>query len=277
MAKGIIIDVGFKADIKDLLNSIEKDLKKVDFDSVIGLSDAFDKQAKDVREQLSKLKKEIDETINGKLPNDPEKQIRNLNKAVGVLTTSFKELTKNTNLDQTLLTQLDEISGELNEVSEICDNAVNSVKGLKKITNGGIQFVDSNQKKELEDIFKLLERAREESENIGLPKNQHGGKAYEEREDALRDLISTYQVYANVVREMRELEGNTTLSESDKVKEMDKLNASLVYAITNLDRMIVSYSNLNDKWDKLKLSKNSDKTLEDIKYSLDAPLKKALK
>ena len=276
MAKGIIIDIGFKADIKDLLNSIEKDFKKVDFDSVVGLSDAFDKQAKDVREQLSKLKKEIDETINGKLPNDPEKQLRNLNKAVGVLTSTFKELAKNTNLDQTLLIQLDEISGELNEVSTICGNAVNSVKNLKKITNGGIQFVDSNQKKELEDTFKLLERAREASEKIGIPKNQHGNKAYEEADDALRDLVNTYDMYASVMREIANLENNTTLSDSDKAKEMDKLNISLVHSITNLSRMITTYSKLDRNWNKLSIFKNSKTTLEDLQYNLDKPLQDAL-
>jgi len=50
--KGIIIDVGFKADIQDFVNEIEKQFKNIDFSDSIGLSDSFDKQVKDVRKNF---------------------------------------------------------------------------------------------------------------------------------------------------------------------------------------------------------------------------------
>lgn len=278
MAKGIIIDVGFKAEIKDFIDSIEKDFKKIDFDSIVGLSDAFDNQAKEVRRQLSKLKEEIERTINGNVSGDANKQLQSLNKAVGILTSSFKELLKNTpTADKGIISQLDLITQEVNEVTSVCENATRTINDLSNATKKDIKFVDSNQKEELKEIFRLLEQARAESEKMGTTKNQHGYRAYEEEEDALKDLLGTYRVYSNVKKEIQEVNKNETLSEENRTKELDRLNASLVISITNLSRMITTYSKLNKNWDTFTPFKNSKTTLEDLQYSLDEPLERALK
>ena len=277
MAKGIIIDVGFKADIKNFIGDIEKDLKKIDFDDIIGLSDSFDKQVKNVKSQLSKLKEEIDKNINVNKTGDPSKQLEILNKAVGVLASSLKDLGKNIpGIDSGVLSQLDKVIGDVGQLSDMCGNATDAVKDLKNITKGEIRFVDSSQKKELESMFKLLERAREESESLGTTKKQHGNKAYEDSNDALRDLVYSYQIYAETMKKIRELESNTSLSDSEKTNEMDKLNASLVYSITNLDRMITTYSQLDKKWKELSIFKNSKTTLESLQYNIKEPLQEAL-
>ena len=41
LGKGIIIDIGFESDIKDVINKIESELKSTDFDSALKLSDSF--------------------------------------------------------------------------------------------------------------------------------------------------------------------------------------------------------------------------------------------
>ena len=51
---GIIIDVGFQPQIKEFINEIQNEFKKINYDEVIGLSDSFDKQKKEVENQKEK-------------------------------------------------------------------------------------------------------------------------------------------------------------------------------------------------------------------------------
>lgn len=272
--KGIIIDVGFKADIKEIINDIEKDLKKVNFDSVVGLSDAFDKQAKDVKEQLSKLKREIDETINGKVPNEPNKQIQSLNKAVGVLSASFKELLKCApSANQGLVGQLDEIIQDVNQVTDLCGGATKAIKGLSNATKGGIQFVDTNQKKELEETFKLLERGNQTLEKFYTNKNKHGNQPYVDEEDALRDIIAQNEIYEKSLKEIRAVEEDTTLSSQERIKKSDKLYSTFAKTIADLARTINSYDSLGgDLGEQIdsNLTKSGSKSLEKIQSHLEA-------
>ena len=271
--KGIIIDVGFKADIKDFINDIEKDFKKVDFDSVVGLSDAFDKQAKDVKKKLLDLKTEIDEVINGKIPNDPTKQLKNLNKAVGVLASSFRELIKNTpNMDEGLLGQLNEITSEVNQVSDVCDNAANVVKNLKNTTNGGIQFVDSKQRKQLEELFKLLEKGNQALEKFYTNRNKHGNQPYIDEEDALRDIIAQNEIYEESLKQINAIEKDTTLSSQERIEKLDKLYSTFARTISDLARTINSYSSLGgDLGEEIdsSLTKSGLKSLEKLQSQLE--------
>ena len=142
--KGIIIDVGFKADIQDFVNDIQQEFKKIDFDSIVGLSESFDKQAKEVRTQLSKLKDEIDKSIGGKLPGDYDKQLQSLNKAVSLLATNFKELAKNVpNIDASITGQLDNITQDMKQLSDVCEDTVTAISSISKVADGNIKIIDS--------------------------------------------------------------------------------------------------------------------------------------
>ena len=58
---GIIISVGFDSDIKDYVNRIERQLKAVDWNGVLGLSESFNKEYEKITKQLQILKREISE------------------------------------------------------------------------------------------------------------------------------------------------------------------------------------------------------------------------
>lgn len=267
MAKGVIIDVGFKADIKDFIDSIQQDFQRINFDGIIGLSNAFDKQAKDVRNQLSKLQKEIDETINGKIPNNPEQQLQSLNKAVGVLMTSFRELVKHVpNMDQGLVHQLDGITGEISQLSAVCTNAADAVKSLQNATTGDVQFVDTTQlakqKKELENFYKLFRKTVNEVRDIDdvALKKESGNTPYKE----------VYSVYAKMEEIYKRWdiasEGYYDALDTQDVNKIDRAAQSYLQYTNELLRLLKTYQSLDGAMDDtLALSDSFETPMHDLK------------
>lgn len=273
MSKGIVIDVGFKADIKDFIDDIQKDFQQIDFGDIIKLSEEFKEQSKDVKKQLLELKEEIDKTINGKIPNDPNKQLQSLNKAVGVLASNFLKLAKNTpNMDKEILGQLDQITSEIGQLSDMCTDATNAVQELSNASNKKIQFVDKAQKEQLEELFKLLERSRQAMEKFGTTKNKSGNKPYEDDEEALRDIIYVNEIYEKSLKEIDAIQKDTTISSQERIEKLDKAYTTFALTMTNLSRIIASFDSkkgdMSLEIDSM-LSLDGKKSIEAIRSQLD--------
>lgn len=244
--KGIIVDVGFTADIKDFINTVEREFKSVDFSNMIGLSDAFNDQAKDVRSQLTKLKDEIDSVLNGTVKNDPVKQIQNLNKSVGILTSSFKEMIKTMPSSQAdkLMPGLDGIIADMNQMSDVCDNAVGAIEGVKKAADGDIQLVNADKLKELEELYKVFINLERQVEKAGTARKKSGNISYKDSDEVLRDIIASYEKYCEVLNKIEDVEDSSHLSDSEKTKRLDELNNEYIQMSVNLQRLIATYEKL---------------------------------
>lgn len=243
--KGIIIDVGFTADIKELIDTIEGQFKSVDFSNMIGLSKAFDEQAKDVRKQLAKLKDEIDLTINGKVKNDPSKQMQALNKSVSILTSSLKEMIKVMPASQAsqLIPGLDDIITDMNHMSDMCGNVADAIGEVKKVADGDIQLVNTDKLKELEELYKVFVNLERQAEKTGTTRKKSGNIPYKDYDEVLRDITASYKQYYKIQNQIADLEDNNSISDSEKNKELDRLNNQYIQMSINLQRLISTYEN----------------------------------
>lgn len=250
--KGIVIDVGFAADVKNFVNDIESQFKNVNFNDMLGLSDAFDKQAKDVRNQLSKLKTEIDEVINGNVKNDPSKQIQALNKSVNTLAVNFKEMVKAMPMSESgkLTAELDGIISDMNELSNVCDNATNAIKKVSDVANGDIKFTSKEQSEELNTLLATFQKLVIIAKNVDGQLAKKSDKThYANTKEVLDDIIISYKKYMDIENRVVDLEENNTLTNSQKVKEMDKLNQQYLETSINLQRLFTTYRELGGNED----------------------------
>ena len=88
---GIVIDIGFTSDISKYIRDLESKIKAVDFQKMIGLSEAFDAEYKKVHDGLIKLKTELDSMGGGNALKINE-QLVNIEKTTNQLTKAFDVL-----------------------------------------------------------------------------------------------------------------------------------------------------------------------------------------
>lgn len=240
MAKGIIIDVGFEADISDLISEIERQFKNINFDDMIDLSDAFNNQAKDIKKQLSQIKNDIDAALSGTTKSDLNKQVQTLNKAVGTLSSSFKEMIKimPTSQASKFTSELDSITSEIKEVSDVCDNAATAVQHLHDASNGNIEIVNSEKIKELQNILDILEKVDD---------YQYSNKSYTNIESTINGIIDSYKRYMDIIDEISNVEDNSSLTNSQKAFEIDKLKAEWYELCGVLNELFYTYKKFGGK------------------------------
>ena len=266
MAKGIIIDVGFASDIKGFINEIESQFKSVNFDKMIGVSKAFDSQIKDVKQQLVKLKNETDSILNGNAKNDATKQMQILNKAVETLTLSFKEMVKVMPQSQSskITAGLDGIISDMKELSNVCDNAADAVKKVSNIANGKVEFVDSNQVKELKEVLKILEKAEEFT-----PSN----KQYTNKQSALDDIVASYNKYLDILDKIEEIEESSSLSDNKKAMALDRLKAESLEAGSALEELINVFDKLGGSSStKVKIFEGYNLSIDKMRKELEVQI-----
>ena len=250
---GIIIDVGFQPQIKEFINEIQNEFKKINYDEVIGLSDSFDKQKKEVEKKLKDLSQQIEETLNGKIGSEPLQQIKELQKTVDVLCGGFKELIKTLPKDQTKKLAVN--LGNISEIAKVSDK---------------VEIAPFNKKRidELAESYRALAKAQQLSQSAYLPK-KHGNKSYENEELAQKDLNALLKQYNSINKEIAELDKES----SDYVSKLDNLRSKLVTTLTELSRLSITLGDLGVSGDTLITPK---KTLEQLQDLFEEKLEKLL-
>ena len=268
---GIIIDVGFQPQIKEFINEIQNEFKKINYDEVIGLSDSFDKQKKEVEKKLKNLSQQIEETLNGKIGSEPLQQIKELQKTVDVLCGGFKELIKTLPKDQTqkLAANLGNISEQANEMNSTLTETISSIKEIAKVSDK-VEIAPLNKKRidELAESYRALAKAQQLSQSAYLPK-KHGNKSYENEELAQKDFNALLKQYNSINKEITELDKES----SDYVSKLDNLRAKLVTTLTELSRLSITLGDLGVSGDTLITPK---KTLEQLQDLFEEKLEKLL-
>ena len=153
--KGIIIDVGFTSDTRELIDKIESSLSSIDFSDVLKLDDAFDKQLKKVREKLSVLKTELDNILSGADAGNIQNQIRNLENSVNTLKNNLRDLSKlvPSATGNAAAQSVAELSGEVDELATSASNATKFLKDLGDVNTQGLK----NESNEIEKLLKQIE------------------------------------------------------------------------------------------------------------------------
>lgn len=259
---GIIIDVGFQPQIEEFIGTIQSEFKKINYDEIIGLSDAFDKQKKEVEKKLKDLSQQIDEAINGKIGKEPLQQVKDLQKSVDSLCSGFKELVKTLpkGQAQALASSLGNISDQADEMNSTLTETISSIKEIAKVS-GEVTVAPLNKKRidELAESYRALAKAQQLSQNAYIPK-KHGNKSYENEELARKDLDALLKQYNSINKEISGLDKES----SDYISKLDNLKAKLVTTLTELSRLSITLGDLGVSGDTLITPTKSLEQLQDL-------------
>ena len=233
--KGIIIDVGFAPQWKDFLNEIDKELSKINFDKYINLDDAFDKQAKEIRQKLKDLKKEINSIMNGN-NSDPVKAFNELNKSVkslsGVVLNMAKAMPDGTEYTR----EINSITNSIEELSDQAQNAVNTVESLSEVSVEKLNFKPQlDQLKELwgelDKVYKALDNPRAKNKSNGIPYSE------EDSEELISKIRAEYNVYLEISEQIGNIQYDTTLSAEEMDEKLNRAYISIGKTISKLNKL----------------------------------------
>lgn len=236
--KGIIIDVGFAPQWKDFLNEIDKELSKINFDKYINLDDAFDKQAKEIRQKLKDLKKEINSIMNGN-NSDPVKAFNELNKSVkslsGVVLNMAKAMPDGTEYTR----EINSITNSIEELSDQAQNAVNTVESLSEVSVEKLNFKPQlDQLKELwgelDKVYKALDNPRAKNKSNGIPYSE------EDSEELISKIRAEYNVYLEISEQIGNIQYDTTLSAEEMDEKLNRAYISIGKTISKLNNLVLS-------------------------------------
>jgi len=191
MAKGIIIDIGFDSDIKSYLNKLESELRKVNFDEMIGLSKSFDKEYKKVSELVKAIRGEVDSLSNAdttKINKQLEAITANSQKLTKAFAALYAELPSDS---QARVNGFAEINNDLQDLIQLGKDASNTIKGIKDTTKGKVEIVNRDAEDRLKNAFKLLKDLNKELEDPkklgGYQKSQLNDLSY-----IVSELVKNY-------------------------------------------------------------------------------------
>ena len=240
MAKGILIDVGFKSDIKDYINSIEKQFESVNWGEKIGLSEAFDNQISATKQKIKELKDEIEKIGAGAaIDGNIQSQLNDVTKSVKVLQDAFKSLvqTMPKAKQNELGVQLKSIKQDLVDTAKVVENVQEVFKGTKDI-----ELVDKNKLNELAQLYKALERARQAAEGFDVAKKKVGNVAYDNVDEVLRDIKAQNKLYAELSASYDKISGSRNANKENMLAEK---SADMLRSVTEIRQLIASLKTLS--------------------------------
>lgn len=196
---GIIINVGFDSDIKDYVNRIERQLKAVDWNGVLGLSESFNKEYEKITKQLQVLKKEISDLGAPDIHN-MNNRLQSITQLTNRLTQQFDALVTSlpTDMQAKMNRSLTSVGDMLTGISEISNQASTAINGFTKaVVNSGNQISTTASRIEeiqnalvkIQDIFK-----KHETLDTGEFFND---KSVGDQEKMLDRLYDIYEAYNN--------------------------------------------------------------------------------
>ncbi len=248
MAKnGIIIDVGFKGDIKDFISSIENEFSKIDFSKYINLEDSFEEQANNVKKELKKLQEEIESIVNKKSTTSLDTQVYNLNNAVNVLSNTIRNIyNKNDNIDKQYIKEIDNIINSTNELNGIVKNTTKSINEIAKI-DSNIKIVDNSDIDYLKNTLKSLDLLSKKIQNIDKQTYKIGSNKskYKDIDEILPDISSYYRQYFDIQKQINSVVNDSSTTDEQKTKQLDFLNRKYTEYNVTLHQLINTYLNLD--------------------------------
>lgn len=196
---GIIINVGFDSDIKDYVNRIERQLKAVDWNGVLGLSESFNKEYEKITKQLQVLKKEISDLGAPDIHN-MNNRLQSITQLTNRLTQQFDALVTSlpTDMQAKMNKSLTSVGNMLTDISEISNQASTAINGFTKaVVNSGVQVKTASSR--VAEIQKLLGTIKELNENHKAfdTGEYFNDKSMGDRAKMLDRLYDIYEAYEN--------------------------------------------------------------------------------
>lgn len=243
---GVIIDVGFQPDIKGFISQIEQEFKKINYDDIIGLSDSFDKQKKEVEKKIKELSDNIDEAINGKIGQEPLKQISELKSAVNELSKGFSVLVKALPEDQAkaLASQFGNVTNSVNDMNTVLNETVDAIDSLSnKSKNVSISPINAKSLNNLKEAYRVLENALKLKDQLEKPAKKSGNKPYDIFDFDEGTLTQKFNdIYAHIKNLNKEIQdrGGIEIIKEENIEEADNYRVKLLNAFSEISRVVKS-------------------------------------
>jgi len=264
--KGIIIDVGFAPQWKDFLDSIDKELSKLDLDKYLNLDEAFEKQSKEVRAKLKQLKVEIDQAING-IGKDPIKAFNELNKSVKSLSGVVLNMAKAMPDGAKYAQEINSITNSVDKLETEAHGAITVLEELNSTSANKLQFKD--QLNQIRDLYGLLEKAsRLINKNQGA--SQFDVNKYNDnQEQLLSELKAEYQKYLDINNQIEDIQDDTVLSTESMNDKLDNAYRSLAQTVGNINKLSSTMAQIGIGFD-IEIEPNF--SVEDVNTEIDSQI-----
>ncbi|MCR4720914.1 MAG: phage tail tape measure protein [Lachnospiraceae bacterium] len=196
---GIIISVGFDSDIKDYITRIERQLKTIDWNGVLGLSESFNKEYDKITKQIQTLKREIS--------NLDAPDIYNMNNRLQSITQTTNRLTQQidalvtsmpTDVQYKMNKTLASVGNMLTSVGEISNQAATAINGFTEaVVNSGEQVkTASSHVAEIQKIIEAIGKLRENHKAFDTGE-YFNDKSIGDQAKMLDRLYDIYEAYEN--------------------------------------------------------------------------------
>lgn len=194
---GIIINVGFDSDIKDYVNRIERQLKAVDWNGVLGLSESFNKEYEKITKQLQVLKKEISDLGAPDIHN-MNNRLQSITQLTNRLTQQFDALVTSlpTDMQAKMNRSLTSVGNMLTDISEISNQASTAINGFTKaIVNSGNQISTTTSRvEEIQNALSKIQKIFKNNETLDTGEF-FNDKSIGDQEKMLDRLYDIYEAY----------------------------------------------------------------------------------
>ena len=263
MANGIIIDVGFTSDIKTYIDNLEQQLKKIDFQKLIGLSDAFDKEYQRFEELTQKIKSEFDTLGGGADFQKISAQMKSITTQTGRLEKSFAQLLNSIPDDKLAKMQLSATRDTLNDLYGIVKNTSDAMDDVVKTFGDGVKTLNGDAKN-LMHAYKTVQDA-----SIKLNRDVDKKSGLKNTEKIIGSLIKNYkllqeeeQKYDDILNGKAKGNGDNELSNQvDYLIEIQKL-LNAIHEINESDKKA---GRVTTPWDNFLKGAGSSSTIKQIK------------
>lgn len=196
---GIIISVGFDSDIKDYIKRIERQLKTIDWNGVLGLSESFNKEYDNITKQLQTLKREIS--------NLDAPDIYNMNNRLQSITQTTNRLTQQidalvtsmpTDIQYKMNKSLASVSNMLTSVGEISNQAATAINGFTRavVNSGGQVETATSRVAEIQKLIGAIGKLRENHKAFDTGE-YFNDKSIGDQAKMLDRLYDIYEAYEN--------------------------------------------------------------------------------
>lgn len=257
--KGIIIDIGFTSDIDKMIQTIESQIKNVDFDKVIGISDAFKKQYEEAIQYLEKLKQEAAKVTGGFDLSQLGDYLNKINSLSTQLSKAFSQLNNALPADIGKKAGLDNTIALLDNLSGSAENAEVGLDALAQHTQEDARIIGTSISKMVND-FKLYEKSRRRLQNAETTGGF--GNTIKRDKEAVGLLIKYWNLAEKSINEYY-----SATSSSEQAAAIDKYTASLEKANGAANMFFKTTENANNA--NIKIVGLSNSSVNEIKKQID--------
>ena len=263
---GIVIDIGFTSDISKYIRDLESKIKAVDFQKMIGLSEAFDAEYKKVHDGLIKLKTELDSMGGGNALKINE-QLVNIEKTTNQLTKAFDILLASIPKNAAEKSGLNGIRKALTDIQDIGTATKDVLAEISK-TSENVEIINEEKIQQIKEAYNQLLKLKRITQ--GDERRKFGGyddKKFTDLKLIISDTVAQYNRLTKAKQDYNNIKSGKQEGNIDKELINITQSAERIQGLANLYEKITGSKDYTIKTLGVSFSKLYSYADEQLSYT----------